>query len=441
MQDSRRHLAHARTRLHGLAQRPALREARGLAAYVIQRIRRDQCVKSAGMLAYVTLLAIVPLMTISFSVLAAFPVFEGVTEQVRQVLVEYLVPAASDAVAEHLEAFMGRAAELTALGIGALAVSALLLLNAIERVLNEIWRVEELRPAVQRLMVYWTVLTMGPLLLGISVAATSYMGTVSLGPLEPPSALVGWLLSLAPFVVQAVVFALLYGVVPHRNVPIRHAAVGGLVASLLFEIAKGGFGAFIARAPTYEVIYGALAALPIFLIWLYISWLVILIGAEVTQALRGYRWRTIGRLAGDRWALVLAVRILAHLYQAQRQGTGVPFPALLEREPEAGEPALAEVLAALQAQRIVDQTAEGAWILARDTATFTLADLQRMLAYPLPPAQGLDDAAAAPWDRRLAERLRRLEGHWQSSLDIAMRDLLEPGAAAEPQRTDRAEAL
>lgn len=440
MQDPRRHLDRARARLHDLAHRPALREARGLAGYVVQRIGRDQCVKSAGMLAYVTLLAIVPLMTISFSVLAAFPVFDGVTDRLREAMVDYLVPAASEAVAEHLEAFTGRAAELTAVGIVGLAASALLLLNAIERVLNEIWRVQELRPPLQRIVVYWTVLTMGPLLLGASIAASSYMGTVSLGPLEPPSALVGQLLYLAPFLVQAVVFALLYGVVPHRSVPIRHAVAGGVVASLLFELAKGGFGAFIVRVPTYEAIYGALAALPIFLIWLYISWLVILVGAEVTQALRGYRWRTTGQLASDRWALVLAVRILAHLYRAQRQGAGVPFRTLLEREPEAGEPALAEALAALQAQRVVDQTMEGRWILARDATTLTLAELQRMLAYPLPPAQGLDGEAAPPWDRRLAERLRRVEAHWQSSFDVALSDLLDPGPA-EPERTDRAEAL
>ncbi|MFW6345158.1 MAG: YihY family inner membrane protein, partial [Halomonas sp.] len=313
-------LERARTRVQGVMRHPALTHAFGFAGYLLQRIQADQCVKSAGMLAYVTLLAIVPLMTISFSVLAAFPVFEGVTDRLRELMVDYLVPAASDAVADHLESFMGRAAELTAVGIGGLAVTSLLLLNAIERVLNEIWRVQHPRPTLQRFMVYWTVLTMGPLLLGVSVASTSYMGSVSLGPLEPPPALVGQLLQLAPFVVQAVVFALIYGLVPHRSVPVSHAIIGGVVASLLFELAKGGFATFIARAPTYEVIYGALAALPIFLVRLYISWLVILIGAEITQALRGYRWRRAGDLASDRWALVRAVHILAHLYRAQRRG-------------------------------------------------------------------------------------------------------------------------
>ena len=266
MKELRGRLRAAGDRLRALPAHPGVGQARGFAEYLIQRIQADQCAKSAGMLAYVTLLAIVPLMTIGFSVLAAFPVFEGVTDRLREAMVDYLVPAASDAIDEHLENFMGRAAELTAVGIAGLTVTALLLLNTIERVLNEIWRVERPRPTLQRFMVYWTVLTMGPLLLGVSVASTSYMGTVSLGPLEPPSDLVAQLLNLAPFVVQAVVFALLYSLVPHRSVPVHHAVIGGVVASGLFELAKGGFAAFIARAPTYEVIYGALAALPIFLV-------------------------------------------------------------------------------------------------------------------------------------------------------------------------------
>jgi len=212
-----------------------------------------------------------------------------------------------------------------------------------------------------------------------------------------------------------------------------------VVASGLFELAKGGFAAFIARAPTYEVIYGALAALPIFLVWLYISWLVILIGAEVTQALRGYRWRTGGHLARDRWALVLAVHILGHLYQAQRRGEGVTFTELLEQEPEAGEPGLAEALEALRRHHVIERSADGAWLLARDPSSFTLAELHRMLAYPLPPAAGLESGPV--WDRRLAERLRRVEERWEQSFDLPLSALLEPTAeeAAAAGRPARAE--
>jgi len=284
-------------------------------------------------------------------------------------------------------------------------------------------------------------------LLGVSVVSTSYMGTVSLGPLEPPSDLIAQLLNLAPFVVQAIVFTLIYAVVPNRSVPVSHAIIGGVVASLLFEVAKSGFALFIARAPTYEAVYGALAALPIFLVWLYISWLVILIGAEITQAFRGYRWRTGGSLAGDRWGLVLAVRLLGHLYEAQRRGEGVALSELLEREPKAGEPKLTEALERLRTSRIVDYNADGHWILVRDLSTFRLADLQRLHAYPLPPASEME-RADAPWDRRLAERLRQVEERWEGAFDTPLTELLAsenreetPGRAPHSRQPARVEAV
>ena len=444
-----RQSAAMKARLRAWAQRPWLQEAQAFGVYLAGRIREDQCIKSAGMLAYVTLLAIVPLLTISFSILAAFPVFEGVTDRLREAMVEYLVPAASEAVDEHLESFLGRTTELTAIGVAALAVSALLLLNTVERVLNEIWRVRQPRPKLQQFMVYWTVLTLGPLLLAVSVVSTSYMGTVTLGPLEPPSALIAQLLTLAPFVVQAVVFALLYSMVPHHTVPVRHAAIGGILASALFEVAKAGFAQFIARAPTYEAIYGALAALPIFLVWLYISWVVILLGAELTQALRGYRWRTRGPLAADRWALLLAVRLIGDLYQAEREGRGLTFGELLEREPTAGEPALLEALEQLRSSRIIDYNAEGYWILKRDPGTLSLAELQRRHAFPLPPAAELE-SSAHPWDHRLAEQLRQLEAQLGEALETPLTRIIAteagaPSAAAgqvpEAQSTARMEAL
>ncbi len=410
-----------------LQRHGALAQAAGLLRHLLERIRGDDCARSAAMLAYVTLLAIVPLLTIGFSVFAAFPVFEGVTDRLRELLVENLVPAASEVVDDYLKAFIDRAAELTAVGIVGLAVSALLLLNTIERVLNGIWAVARPRPPLQRLMVYWTVLTIGPLLLGVSLVASSYMGTVSLGPLEPPSAVVAGVLSLAPFVVQAVVFTLVYSLVPHRGVPVRHAAVGGVVASLLFELAKAGFAQFIARAPTYEAVYGALAALPIFLVWLYISWWVVLLGAELTRALEGYRR---GDEPAQRWALLRAVRLLGRLYEGQRRGETPTTEALRRREPRIGEAQLRAALEQLQGARIVDRTAEGGWILRRDASTFTLAELQEVLAYPLPPLAELG-APRDAWERRLADCLRPVEERWRSSLDRPLSELLGPAAEGD----------
>ncbi|MBK1735054.1 hypothetical protein CKO15_07095 [Halorhodospira abdelmalekii] len=415
--------------------------------YLVRRISSDDCFKSAGMLAYVTLLAIVPLLTIGFSVLTAFPVFADVTDRLRELMIEHLVPAASETVDEHLESFMGRAAELTAVGIVGLAVSSLLLLNSVERVLNGLWGVRRPRPTVQRFMVYWTVLTVGPLLIGASIAATSGMGAISLGAIEPPSVVVAQLVAIAPFIVQAVVFTLIYAIVPHCRVPVSHAVLGGLCASALFEIAKHGFAAFVTSAPTYEIIYGALAALPIFLLWLYISWWVILIGAEITHGLSNYRRQlTASTLSTQRGALLRVTRLLGHLYSGQRSGSGLTFAELLELEPQLEAVVLAETLEQLRESHIVERSDQGEWLLARDAAYLTLGEIQRRHAYPLPrlseiaapesaaadtdPEQQGPEEGSPPevitWQARLAARLRQAEQDLDQALAVPLSELFAP---------------
>ncbi len=411
------------SRLERIRGNPACAACEGFSVYLLGRLRRDACLKSAATLAYTTLLAIVPLMTISFSVLAAFPVFEGVTEQLRAGLVANLVPAAGEAVDEHLERFVARAAGVTAVGILGLAASALLLMGTVERSLNDIWRVQRPRPPVQRFMVYWTVLTLGPLLVGVGLVVTSYLGTALLGALEPPSMVVGLGFAIIPFLVQMVAFALLYAVVPHCSVPLGHAVIGGAVAAVLFETAKIGFGWFVTWVPTYEAIYGALAALPIFLIWIYISWLIILGGAEVAQALRGFRLRAGGSL-DPRWTLVFTVRLLGHLRGAQKKGGGLSTERLLRLEPTAGEPALERALSGLREARLVELSADGEWLLARDLSRVTVAELYRSQPFTLPRAEAVA-GGDGPGDRRLAEALLAVDQDLERALDIPLDDLYE----------------
>ncbi|MCG5548783.1 YihY family inner membrane protein [Halorhodospira halochloris] len=404
--------------------KPVIDKTQDFGAYLLQRISADECLKSAAMLAYVTLLAIVPLLTIAFSVLAAFPVFEGMTDRLRELMVEHLVPAASEVVDDHLESFVGRAAELTAVGVVGLAVSSLLLLNTAERVLNGIWGVSQPRPAMQRIMVYWTVLTVGPLMIGAAIVATPGIGGLAIGPVEvePTSAMVSIATAVAPFLVQAVIFTLIYALVPNRPVRLLHAVVGGAMASLLFEVAKFGFAKFVSTVPTYEAIYGALAALPLFLIWLYISWLVILVGAEIAHALDGYRRRADLELSDQRWEMVLAIRLLGHLFNAQRQGEAIDQAGLLELEPEAGEQAVERVLTELRRAKIVDQNWQGKWVLIRDMASFTLEDLHRTSAFRLPSSAEIGEQGGL-WERRLADRVRRLEERREAIFEISLSEL------------------
>lgn len=407
------------SRLRG---QPWMRPVEGFARQLVLQLRRDQALKSAATLAYMTLLALVPLLTIGFSVLAAFPVFEDVIDRLRTAMIANLVPAAGEVVEEHLERFMGRAAELTAVGIVGLAATALLLMNAVERILNEIWDVHRPRPLLQRFMMYWTVLTMGPLLIGVSAVATTQLAGIGMpGAVGDDEGRVGVLVGLfLPFVIQALAFALLYAVVPFRNVLVSHALIGGATASVAFEAAKLGFGWFVAWVPTYEAVYGALAALPIFLIWLYISWLIVLAGAEITRALRGFRRFTSERppAQGGR-ELILMLHVLGYLYAAQRDGAGRSLEELLRLEPGAGDVELEELLDRLHREGVVERAADGRWFLACDLGRWKLADLHRRYAFAL-PHPGDVAGGDGPGDERLAEVLRPGEGELEGAFDVPL---------------------
>ncbi len=271
--------------------------AAGFAGFAWRRFLADRCLQSAAALSYSSLLAIVPLFAISLSILSAFPFFAALRADVESLLVGNLMPHATEAVAAGLTTFIRQARSLTGLGLAGLALAAVMLLATINGAFNTIWRVTKRRPLAIRLLAYWAILTLGPLLFGVALSLSSmiYATGGSLGG----AAFAGsarWLAPLAPFVLQATGFTLLYLIVPDRAGPRRDAAVGGLVAALLFEALKRGFAFYLLYAPAYETIYGALAAIPIFLVWMYASWAVTLFGAEVAAALP--EWREARRAAG-----------------------------------------------------------------------------------------------------------------------------------------------
>ena len=248
---------------------------------IISRFGRDQCPTNASALAFTTLLALVPLAAVVFSTLSVFPVFEDWLEKLEIFIYQNFVPTAGDAVKVHLQEFTTKTRELTSLGVVMLVVTALLLLSTIEETFNKIWRVKKGRRLIQRVMAYWAVLTLGPVLIGASLSvSTDFLGTI-LATEMAGSTTVTWL----PFLFEVVAFTILYTMMPNCSVRLIHGLAGGVVATIFFEMSKLGFTFFMANMGSYEVIYGALATIPAFLIWLYLSWLVILLGAEFTAVL------------------------------------------------------------------------------------------------------------------------------------------------------------
>lgn len=250
----------------------------------------NRCLRVASALSFTTLLALVPLMTVVFSMLSIFPVFESWVSEIESFLYRNFMPSANAVVQQNLHQFATQAGKLTAVGLFFLVLSALFLLATIEDAFNDIWRLKRGRTIIQRVAIYWTVITLGPLLIGISLSLSSYLvsmsdsvGIMTFGRFNII------MLSLLPFIFECMAFVGLYMTVPNCRVRFCDALPGGIVAALLFEIAKSGFTYFVISFGTYQVIYGALATIPLFLIWLYLSWIVVLVGAEIAAVLPEFR--------------------------------------------------------------------------------------------------------------------------------------------------------
>ena len=363
----------------------------------MRRFFDDGCLTLAGSLTYTALLALVPLLTIALTLITAFPVFEDVTQGVDDFISKNMLPpAVAKTVTGSIEKFTQSAAGLTAAGLAVLAVTAILLMQTIDRAFNKIWRVSRPRPLSLRILTYGAVLTLGPLLIGISLTITSYLVTVSLGIARHVPGAGAVVLAVAPVVLTAIAFTLIYLIVPNRRVRVVDAAIGGVAAAVLFEVMKRAFALYVANFPNYKLIYGAFAAVPIFLVWVYLSWVVTLLGAVIAAMVPDYGVAGV-RVGNDlNTRLRAALAILRVLVRARRDGRSLDTRHVLGQagvSTEVGEPVLDRLAAGGWAVRGVGRR----WALACDPDVVRLADVYLGLAFD--PQRGSSDAPDAR-DRR-----------------------------------------
>ncbi|WP_040462408.1 virulence factor BrkB family protein [Winslowiella toletana] len=254
-----------------------------------RRIEHDGMTTHAGNLAYVSLLALVPLIAVVFALFAAFPVFSDVSVQLKNFIFANFMPSAGNTLQRYLEQFVANVNKMTAIGAVGLIVTALLLMYSVDTALNEIWRSTKKRPLVYSFAVYWMILTLGPLLAGASLAISSYLLSLRWVEVTGVTSLVDQLLRIFPLLLSWLAFWLLYSIVPTTRVPPRDALIGALVAGLLFELGKKGFALYVTMFPSYQLIYGVLAVIPILFLWVYWTWCIVLLGAEITASLDDYR--------------------------------------------------------------------------------------------------------------------------------------------------------
>ena len=256
--------------------------------YLLRRFHEDRILYYSGYLSYVTLLSMVPLLAVIFSLFSIFPFFEKLKEEVEEFVFRNFVPELGDVLQEQILSFVDNATRMTPFGLIVLLVVALLLLSSIDHTLNQIWRVGKNRGIILSYSIYIVVLISSPVLLGTGLAANSYL--VSLGGIEEGSELstIKLILSSMHFLGSFLFFLLLYIVVPHTKVHFWSAVFGALIATLLFELSKSVFALYFINFPVYQAIYGALAVIPLLFVWVFISWVVVLVGAQISASLDGF---------------------------------------------------------------------------------------------------------------------------------------------------------
>jgi len=357
---------------------------------LFSRFMANNSLLSAASMTYTTLLSLVPLMAVSLAVFSVFPIADQVQADIQKFVFENFVPASGDVLQSYFDQFTGAAAKMTGTSFIFLIVVAIMLMASVDRAFNTIWRVKRKRGLMKMFMVYWSVLSLTPLLIALSIAVTSYL--ISLPLLSDAGNVVNVrkILVVAPVVVSALAFSLLYAVIPNRVVPVKHALAGGLLASILFEIAKRAFGFYVTTFPTYEAIYGALATVPIFLVWLYICWLVTLLGAEFTYCLSIYkRQKKACDWQGDK--LLDVIEILGLLWKEQQKGNSLNLEKIVDAVPGYTEERLEHLLLKLKFAHLVFHTDRDEWVLGRDLGTISLIDLYRLQPFLLPSVEEIKE--------------------------------------------------
>jgi membrane protein len=352
------------------------------ARFLLHRFYDDKCFEAAGALAYATVFALVPFATVVFMLLSAFPAFEEWTQRLTNFIFANFVPSSARALQDYLINEGVGARQLSGSGVFALLVSVFVTMWSIEQAFNRIWRVPSPRPKVMRFLMYWTLLTLGSLVMVALLTATSaFLQLHDLGPGGFGTFLLGYL----PTVLEFVSFTLAYWLIPHRTVPLRFAVLGGVIAAWLFELTKWGFALYLRNA-SFEQLYGALAVIPIFLLWIYTSWLVVLLGASLAASLAAFRFQPRALRLEPGTEIYAYLRLLGRLEESRVGGKGLHLAEIHAREPSLTDDALADMLHALNDLNIVQRAEHGAWILSRDLAEVPLAEVYEHVALRVPMA-------------------------------------------------------
>ncbi len=396
-----------------------LAEGKRFILFVVGHFIDDDCPYRASALAFTTLLAIVPLMSVGLSILSTFPVFQNLAGPVQDFIFANFVPATGKIIQNYLQVFAKQVSKLSVIGVSFLFIVALLVMYTIESAMNKIWRISSSRHGVSALLLYWAILSLAPFLLGLSLAVSSYFLSLPfIADHDTPS-----LLSSLPFIFSLAGFTFLYVIVPNCPVRFLHGLYGGIVAALLFESAKIAFGYYLSHHNTYQLLYGAFATVPIFFVWVYWVWIITLLGAEISYAFSVHHQRRPGvPLDGFSHALLW----LYELRLAQVEGKALTVDELIDASKQAYLVDVGDVLKQLIVLKLIKRTNDGHYMLSRDLGQVTLYDLSQLLPYRLPTLSELTHHKD-PIAKRWQAHIQKADKHLKQTLAVSLEELFQDG--------------
>lgn len=401
-----------------------LAQLRDLLRFAVRRLNEERLPQVAGSLTFTTVLGLVPLLTIALAIFTAFPLFNTFRTSLEAYFSQNLMPRViATTTLEYLNQFASKSMRLSAVGAVALIVTAVAMMSMIDRVFNRIWRVSTPRPFVQRIMVYWALVTLGPLLIGVSISVTSYLFSATNGVVMNVPLVGGLFYGVVSLVLTTGAFALLYGTVPNRRVDWQDALAGGLLAGLAFEVAKRLFALYVVKFPTYTMVYGSIAAIPIFLLWIYMFWMITLIGALFAAALPIVKYERWWHVPTPGSAFIDAVAILRVLHDARADGASAAVDADRIRNRtrlgfDESEALLSKMLAAGWVGRIKGSVARrrfrfgprgraraDRWTLLANPRQLKLSEVYRLFVFDTAGNSGLVQQVGDAIDQGLGETL------------------------------------
>lgn len=392
--------------------------------FVFKRFEADECRDKAGSLTYTTMLSIVPILTVFLVIVSSIPALASARAEIQQMIYRNLLPSSSLQITQYLNEFTEKSTNLTVIGVLFLFVTAGMMLSTIEQAFNHVWRVKRPREGSMSWMRYWTIISLGPILLGGAFAASSALTSIEILNQNFAGYSIDWAiwLKLLSFGLTVAGFTFLYWLIPNCKVPVKEAAIAGAIVGVLFELLKYTFGGIMGNFTSYDQVYGAFAALPILIMWIYLSWNLVLLGVEISYGL------TVFHAAEHlpRHPVLAILDILQLFYERQKTGDAVIDAEAMQILGRGEVEKWTEYAEVLHVNELIKKTEQGDYVLCRNLSQIDFWTFYKSLPYPLPRREDMGAVHADDvWIQVIGPALVQSDDYLAAKLSIPLSKIFD----------------